>query len=131
MKKTLFAPVCDFKSWPGGKGKGPGSKRDWASLIELYGLSSAAEALAYEGTPIDLPAPLAEANMPLIHVVSDADEVVPVEENTAVLQQRYTALGGTITVFHKPNCGHHLHGLRRRQARCRADRVLHRSRRSP
>ena len=22
------APVCDFKSWPGGKGKGPGSERD-------------------------------------------------------------------------------------------------------
>ncbi|MDY0168526.1 MAG: alpha/beta hydrolase [Thermoguttaceae bacterium] len=105
------APVCDFKSWPGGRGKGPGSKRDWASLIELYGFSSEAEALAYQGNPIDLLAPLAKANIPLIHVVGDADEVVPMEENTAVIQQRYTALGGTITVFHKPNCGHHPHGL--------------------
>ncbi len=23
------APVCDFKSWPGGKGKGPGDARNW------------------------------------------------------------------------------------------------------
>ena len=25
------APVCDFKSWPGGKGKGKGSPGDWAA----------------------------------------------------------------------------------------------------
>jgi hypothetical protein len=47
----------------------------------------------------------------LIHVVGDTDDVVPVEENTAVIEQRYKALGGTITVFHKPGVGHHPHGL--------------------
>ena len=26
------APVCDFKSWPGGKGAGTGSAGDWAAL---------------------------------------------------------------------------------------------------
>ena len=30
------APVCDFKSWPGGKGKGKGSPRDWKLVIERY-----------------------------------------------------------------------------------------------
>jgi hypothetical protein len=39
------------------------------------------------------------------------DDVVPVEENTAVIEQRYKALGGTITVFRKPGVGHHPHGL--------------------
>ena len=28
------APVCDFKSWPAGKGKGEGSKGDWAALLK-------------------------------------------------------------------------------------------------
>lgn len=105
------APVCDFKSWPGGKGRGRGSKGDWASLIRLYGFKNEAEALASKENPIDLLEPLAKADIPLIHVVGDADDVVPVEENTAVLEQRYKALGGTITVFHKADCGHHPHGL--------------------
>ena len=105
------APVCDFKSWPGGKGRGPGSKGDWASLIRLYGFKDEAEALASKENPIDLLEPLAKAGVPLMHVVGDADEVVPVEENTAVIEQRYKALGGAITVFHKPECGHHPHGL--------------------
>jgi len=105
------APVCDFKSWPGGKGKGKGSKGDWASLLTNYGFKDEAEALAYKENPIDLLEPLAKAGIPLIHVVGDVDDVVPVPENTAVIEQRYTALGGTINVFHKPSVGHHPHGL--------------------
>jgi pimeloyl-ACP methyl ester carboxylesterase len=105
------APVCDFKSWPGGKGKGKGSAGDWKSLLTCYGFKDEAEALAYTGNPVDTLAPLAKAGIPLIHVVGDADDVVPVAENTALVQQRYKALGGTIDVFHKPGCGHHPHGL--------------------
>ena len=33
------APVCDFKSWPGGKGKSPGSPEDWEKLKKIYGRS--------------------------------------------------------------------------------------------
>jgi pimeloyl-ACP methyl ester carboxylesterase len=105
------APVCDFKSWPGGKGKGPGSPSDWAALIKNYGFKDESEALAYQKNPIDELAPLAAAKIPLIHVVGDADEVVPPAENTLLLAQRYQALGGNITVIHKPGVGHHPHGL--------------------
>ena len=55
--------------------------------------------------------PLAKAGIPLIHVVGDVDDVVPVAENTAIVEQRYKALGGTITVIHKPAVSHHPHGL--------------------
>jgi pimeloyl-ACP methyl ester carboxylesterase len=105
------APVCDFKSWPGGKGAGKGSAGDWASLLTCYGFKDDAEALAFKGNPVDLLEPLAKAGVPLIHVVGDVDDVVPVEENTAVVERRYKELGGTVTVFHKPNVGHHPHGL--------------------
>lgn len=105
------APVCDFKSWPGGRGQGIGSASDWKDLLTCYGFKDTAEALAYKENPIDMLAPLAKAGIPLIHVVGDADDVVPVAENTAVVEQRYRALGGTITVFHKPGVGHHPHGL--------------------
>jgi len=105
-------PVCDFKSWPGGKGKGVGSKGDWDGLIKCYNFKDEAEALAYKENPIDLLAPLAKAGIPLIHVVGDADDVVPVAENTAVIEQRYKALGGTIEVIAKPGCDHHPHSLK-------------------
>jgi len=44
-------------------------------------------------------------------VVGDADEVVPVAENTAVIERRYRELGGHMVVLHKPGVGHHPHGL--------------------
>ena len=104
------APVCDFKSWPGGKMKGKGSGGDWASLIKQYGFKDEAEAMAYKLNPVDNLAALAKAKIPLIHVVGDADDVVPVAENTALIEERYQKLGGEITVIHKPRVGHHPHG---------------------
>jgi pimeloyl-ACP methyl ester carboxylesterase len=105
------APVCDFKSWPGGKGKGKGSPSDWTALFQCYGFKTEAEALAYPGNPVDVLEKLARAKIPLLHVVGDADDVVPPEENTAVVEERYRKLGGEIQVIHKPGIGHHPHGL--------------------
>lgn len=105
------APVCDFKSWPAGKGSGAGAKDDWEELIKNYAFKDEAEALAYKKNPVDQLAPLAKVGIPLIHVVGDTDTVVPVTENTGVIEERYIALGGEIHVIHKPGIGHHPHGL--------------------
>jgi pimeloyl-ACP methyl ester carboxylesterase len=105
------APVCDFKSWPGGKGKGKGSPGDWAALFACYGFKNEAEALAYPGNPVDVLGTLAEARIALLHVVGDADDVVPVDENTALVEERYRKLGGEMRVIHKAGVGHHPHGL--------------------
>lgn len=105
------APVCDFKSWPAGKGKGAGSKGDWAGVIKSYEFKDEAEALAYKLNPVDNLAALAKAKIPLIHVVGDADTTVPVEENTTIVERRYKELGGEMVVIHKPGVGHHPHGL--------------------
>jgi pimeloyl-ACP methyl ester carboxylesterase len=104
------APVCDFKSWPAGRGRGPGSPEDWARCLTAYGLTEA-EALAYGGNPIDRLAPLAAARVPILAVCGDADELVPMEENTKIVEERYRALGGEIKVMVKPGCGHHPHSL--------------------
>ena len=89
------APVCDIKSWPGGKGKGKGHVRTWRACLAAYGLNEK-QAVAFRGNPIDGLAPLAKAGVPLIHVVGDADKVVPVAENTAIIEERYKKLGGHI-----------------------------------
>ena len=43
------APVCDIKSWPGGKGSGKGGGATWEACIKAYGFSDEAEALARQG----------------------------------------------------------------------------------
>jgi len=105
------APVCDFKSWPGGKGKGKGSARDWKLVLERYGFKDDQAAMDYDKNPVDNLAPLAKAKVPLLHVYGDADEVVPWEENTGLIAERYQKLGGSITLIAKPGVGHHPHGL--------------------
>jgi len=105
------APVCDFKSWPGGKGKGPGSKDDWKSLLTCYEFANEQTALDYKLNPVDNLAVLAKARIPILHVIGDADEVVPVSENSDLVESRYKALGGFIQVIRKPGGLHHPHSL--------------------
>jgi pimeloyl-ACP methyl ester carboxylesterase len=103
-------PVCDFKSWPGGKGKGPGSPGSWATLLKCYGFASDTEALAWKKNPVDNVGPVVKAGIPLVHLFGDADEVVPWEENTKIMAERVEALGGKIELIRKPGCKHHPHG---------------------
>ena len=105
------APVCDFKSWPGAFGKGKRSDRDWQLVLSGYGFKSDDEAKAYTKNPVDSLKPLAAAKVPLLHVFGDADEVVPWDENTGVIEERYKKLGGSITLIRKPGVRHHPHGL--------------------
>ncbi|MEG3023487.1 MAG: GDSL-type esterase/lipase family protein [Akkermansia sp.] len=104
------APVCDFKSWPGGKGKGAGSPSDWTKLCQIYGFTPE-KAMKFKKNPIDNLAPLAKAKIPILAVVGDDDNVVPVAENTAIVEERYRKMGGNIKVIHKPGINHHPHSL--------------------
>jgi pimeloyl-ACP methyl ester carboxylesterase/lysophospholipase L1-like esterase len=104
------APVCDFKSWPGGKGKSKGSPGDWQQCLKVYGLTEQ-QALDYKLNPVDNLEAMAKAKVPLLHVCGEADDVVPIEENTRLLEKRYQKLGGPITVIAKPGVGHHPHSL--------------------
>ena len=107
----LDAPVLDIRSWPGGKGTGKGDKHCWEEALKLYGLTEGT-ALTFKGNPLDQLEPLAKAKIPIIAVVGDADKTVPYPENTAILEQRYKALGGKIEVIVKPGIDHHPHSLK-------------------
>lgn len=108
--------VCSLKSWPGGRlvpgsdAKGSGNRQQWKSMKQQYGFQSDAEALAYDQNPIDLLQPLANENVPLLHVCGSADDAVPYEENDAIIKERYKQLGGTIQMIIEDK-GHHPHGL--------------------
>ena len=53
----------------------------------------------------------ANSTAALFTIAPCTDDVVPVTENTGLIESRYQALGGRIQVIHKPGVGHHPHGL--------------------
>ena len=109
------APVCDIRSWPGGIiGNGRGHAETWANCLKAYGLTEEA-ANQFDRNPIDRLQSLADHNVPLLHIVGDDDEVVPVADNTRIVEERYKKLGGSIQVIHKPGIGHHPHSLKNPQ----------------
>ncbi len=92
------APVCDFKSWPGGFGTGKGDKRTWKVLKKQYGFSNDSEALAYKNNPIDQLESLALARVPILSMIGLKDQVVPPSENIFLLSDSYVKLGGIATL---------------------------------
>lgn len=105
------APVCDIKSWPGGLGKGQGSKNDWEKCLKAYDLTELS-VQDFKGIPLDNCIKLAKAKIPIISVCGDADTVVPFEENSQKLAEIYRAAGGKIELIVKKGIGHHPHSLK-------------------
>jgi pimeloyl-ACP methyl ester carboxylesterase len=107
--------VCDFKSWPGGKpkglGNGKGSPEEWLKLLKAYDFKDDREAIAYRFNPVDNLATLARAKVPILLIYGDSDKVVPHQENSGLVYDRYKALGGPIERILKPGQDHHPHGL--------------------
>jgi len=88
--------VCDMESWPG-----------LAEACVAYGMTEdELRAHLSEHNPIDRLAPLAEEDVPILHLHGDRDEAVPLEKNSAELARRYRALGGRMEVVVIKGKGH-------------------------
>lgn len=104
-------PVLDFKSWPGGQGTGIGSAGAWKQCLSVYGLSERV-ALEFKDIPLNHASVIAKHKIPLLHIVSESDTVVPPQENTYELQRRLMELGHSLPVISVPmgtekSHGHH------------------------
>jgi pimeloyl-ACP methyl ester carboxylesterase len=106
----LDAPVLDIRSWPGGKGTGHGSPREWEDCLAIYGLTEGS-AKEFKGNPLDNVEKVAKAGIPIIVVAGDADTGVPFLENSAILEKKYKEYGGNIKMIVKPGVEHHPHSL--------------------
>ena len=82
-----------------------------ADAIKAFDRDVLKSALAAKVNPVDNLGPLAANRVPLLHVYGDADDVVPWDENTGLIAERYRAIGGEIRLICKPGVGHHPHGL--------------------
>jgi len=104
-------PVMDLKSWPLGW---PGATKETADALRCYGFQNEAELRAYHGNPVDAEVlgAIARAKVPLRHVISLNDRVVPPEQNTLAAQRRLQELGHpmdlvTVTEGTAESNGHH------------------------
>jgi sialidase-1 len=91
-------PVYDFKSWPGGKGKGKRQEKEWHQLLEVYGFTEE-QALTYDDNPIEHLEGLAAYKVPTLHIIGLKDKLAPPDENTFLLVERYQKLGGPAYVY--------------------------------
>lgn len=104
-------PVMDLKSWPLGW---PGALQQTGEALRHYGLPNEAALRAYRGNPVDdaVLVPIAQARLPLRHVISLNDRVVPPEQNTLAAQRRLQELGHGMDLVTVPtgtpeSDGHH------------------------
>ena len=92
------APVCNTSSWPGGKGKSKGSPQDWQLLMKHMNMTDSQLVADYDD-PIDDLEKLAAAKVPILHSIGLQDKIVPNEENSFLLIDKYIRMGGIATVM--------------------------------
>lgn len=92
------APVCNTSSWPGGKGKGKGSPADW-QLLQKHMNMSDSQLVASFDDPIDNLELLAAVKVPVLHSIGLSDKIVPNDENSFLLMDKYVRLGGIGTIM--------------------------------
>ena len=91
-------PVCDLSSFPGIR-----------NACGVYGMTE--EQLAArlaEHNPVDRLESLAKSHVPIYHIHGDSDTVVPLEQNSGALAQRYRQLGGVMTLNVIKGQGHNM-----------------------
>lgn len=91
-------PVCNIVSYPGV------AKAAGAYQMTPEELS----ARLAEHNPIDRLAPLAKAGVPLFAIHGDVDTVVPLEANSGLMKERYSALGGSMQLIIPAGQGHNM-----------------------
>lgn len=92
------APVCDPKSWPGGKGTGIGSADDWEKWKTIMQRTEA-DFSDFRDIPLNDLEGLAAYKVPVVHVIGLNDKVVPNAENTYPLIEKYIKLGGPAMIY--------------------------------
>jgi len=105
----LDAPVMNFLSCPAGVGNAGDDMM--AEFTNATGMTII-DLLSYRENPIDKMHILLENKIPVIMVYGDSDNVVPYNENGAILEKYYRKNGGVIVSYGKEGCGHHPHGLK-------------------
>lgn len=106
----LDAPVVNLLSCPFGFGSGTKIKEE-AKQEALTALGfTLSDMIAYRDHPLDHLEKLMELRIPVLLIVGDDDDIVPLDENGAHIVKAYRSSSLPFEYIVKPGCGHHPHG---------------------
>ncbi|BDF45778.1 hypothetical protein CE91St58_18330 [Lachnospiraceae bacterium] len=108
-KLYLDAPVLDLFSWPGGFGRGNGSKKDWELCKKIFQITPGTRDCT--GNAIHNISTLIKHQIPVLLIAGDSDAVVPFQENGKLLYADYQLADIPIVCIIKKGVGHHPHSL--------------------
>lgn len=95
------APVCDLNF-----------NASWAeSIAQAYGLTTTRAIENNPLSPVNNYDRMVKADIPILMILGNDDQVVIPQTNGELLAARYAAAGGRITVIRREYWGHHPHGL--------------------
>lgn len=106
----LDAPVMNLLSCPMGLGRALRDGETIRECLDALGLTET-EMLSYREHPLDYIPALVAGRVPLALVYGMNDDVVPFEENGALLAEAYRKHEVPLLLIGKEDCGHHPHGL--------------------
>ena len=98
------SPVLNLKSWP------KNGSIEQEQFFGEYGLDDKTF-LTFKDSPIDRLDEYFATKIPTLLIAGDSDEVVPFEENGAIMYKRAKELGADVQLIIKQGCGHHPHSL--------------------
>jgi pimeloyl-ACP methyl ester carboxylesterase len=105
-------PLLDLMWWPARQYKeGMSERKEWEQFKQDYGFNTDEQALQFKSSPIDNVEAIAKGGYPMLHVCGDADEDVPMRNNTIPFVEKIKSYGGKIDVIIKPGFKHHPHSL--------------------
>ncbi len=91
-------PVCNLASYPG-----------IAQAAGAYAMQpNELQAHLREHNPVDRLTALARSDVPLFAIHGDSDQLVPLQDNSALVRQRYAALGGKMELVVSAGQGHNM-----------------------
>ena len=76
-----------------------------------FNLKQVKDLEALKASPLDKVSQIVAGKYPMLHLSADEDEALDPSKNTLLFEQKVKALGGSITVIHKPGFKHHPHSL--------------------
>jgi len=92
-------PVQNLRSWP--------IKSSLGTTLRDFGMDKKTFIERIDAhNPINHLGEMAKAQVPIFIVHGDSDKVVPLEENSGVVQERYQKLGGKVDVEVVPGARH-------------------------
>lgn len=93
------APVCDTKSWPLGLYSTKPDTIQAKNFLVRHNFKTVDEAKLFTNNSFDNLEELAHNQVPVIHAIGLNDKIVPPEENSFLLINKYIRMGGIATVI--------------------------------